>query len=185
MKPSVNLAIAAFGMSGLAAPALAQQERTTPMLDQGTREISIAGRIELPGLDRVDYDLDGSFGYFLRDGWEVGARIGASDFGGADRVDIGGFTEWNFRRESDLVPYIGAGIALATVSLDDGLGLSTELDDDGFVFDMEAGVKYFVRPYMAITAGIDFQFSPDDIFATDDSIEDNLTSLNLGMRYYF
>lgn len=172
---------------GIAVPVAAQQERSTPLLDQGTREFSVSGRIELPGLDEVDYDLDGSYGYFIRDGWEVGAEIGASDFGGGtDRADIGGFTEYNFRRENNLVPFVGAGIGLISLSVDEDLVVGTPLDDDdGLVFDVEGGVKWFLRPYMALSAAIDFRFSTDDVFATGDEIEDNLTSLKLGMRYYF
>lgn len=156
------------------------------MLDRGTRELSIAGRIEAPGLDELNYDLDGSYGYFFRDGWEVGAQVSASDFGGADRFDISGFTEYNFMRDSNLVPYVGAGIGLASVDFDGGVGVGTPLDDeDGVVFDVEGGVKWFIEPYMALSSAIDFKFSPDDVFATDDEIEDNLTSIKLGMRYYF
>lgn len=182
---SINLGIALLGMSGIAAPAVAQQDDGTPLLDRGTRELSISGRLEAPGLDELDYDLDGSYGYFFRDGWEAGVEVAASDFGGTDRFDIAGFTEYNFMRESNLVPYIGAGIGLVTVDIDDGIGLSTDLDEDSTVFDIEGGVKWFVQPYMAITGAIDFKFSPDDVFATGDEIEDNLTSLKLGMRYYF
>jgi hypothetical protein len=53
------------------------------------------------------------------------------------------------------------------------------------VFDVETGIKWFVRPYMAITTSIDFKVATDDIFATDNAIEDNLTSVRLGMRFYF
>lgn len=169
-------------------PGFAQDSDGTPMLDAGTQEFSIAGRLEFPDFDRFDYDLDGSYGYFVADGWEIGTKIGGSNFGGGtDRFDIGGFTEYNFNRESWIVPYVGAGLGLATVSFDDdGFDSSTDLDDEnGLVFDAEAGVKWFIQPYMAVSTAINFEVATDDIYATDDSVEDNLTSVQVGMRFYF
>lgn len=180
------IAIAVCGFAA-GAPALAQESGWEPMLDQGTQEISIAGRLEFPDFKKLDYDLDGSYGYFIRDGWEVGTRIGASDFGGVDRVDVGVFTEYNFNRDKHWVPYVGAAIGIGSVSFDDGdFDSSTELnDDEGAIFDVQVGVKWFLRPYMAISTAINFQFATEDVFATDDSIEDNLTTLQIGMRFYF
>jgi len=167
--------------------ALAQDANWTPMLDKGTKEVSIAGRLEFPDFEKIDYDLDGSYGYFIRDGWEIGAQIGAADFGGVDRIDVGVFTEYNFNRDSRWVPYLGAAIGLGSVSFDDGdFDTETDLnDDEGAVFDIEAGIKWFVRPYMAISTAINFQFATDDVFATDNSLDDNLTTLQVGMRFYF
>ncbi len=167
--------------------ATAEETDWKPMLDKGTKEISVSGRLEFPDFEKLDYDLNGSFGYFLVDGWELGARIGAADAGGVDRVDVGVFTEYNFMRESWWVPYLGAAIGLGTVSFDDGdFDSESDLDDgDGAVFDIEAGVKWFIRDYMAISTAINFQFATDDIYATDDSLEDNLTTLLIGMRFYY
>lgn len=184
MKSSrICLAIAG---SLLATPALSQNDDDTPMLDQGTRELSIAGRIDIPELDELDYDLDGSYGYFFRDGWEAGIQISAADFGGQDRVELTGFTEYNFMRDRQWVPYIGGGIGLVSADFDDDVTLATPIDDeDGLIFDVEGGVKYFMRPYMAVSFAIDFKFATEEIFETDEAIEDNLNSIKIGMRFYF
>jgi opacity protein-like surface antigen len=164
----------------------AAQERETPMLDRGTQEMSVAGRIDIPELDEIDYDLDGSYGYFLRDGWEIGVQVSAADYDGQDRVELSGFTEYNFRRQSKWVPYVGAGLGLVSADFDDDISLGTPIDDDdGLLFDVEGGVKYFMRPYMALSAAIDFKFSTEDVFETGEEIEDNLSSIKIGMRYYF
>jgi opacity protein-like surface antigen len=180
-----SMILAALGLSA-SMPGFAQDSDGTPMLDRGTQELSLAGRLEFPDFDRLDYDLNVSYGYFFADGWEVGTEIGASDFGGVDRADISAFTEYNFNRESWIVPYIGAGIGVATVSFDDNdFDTGTDLDDGGLIFDVETGVKWFIKPYMAISTAIDFQVATDDIYATDDAVEDNLTSVQVGMRFYF
>lgn len=178
--------LATFGTTVLTGTAAAQQERTTPMLDRGTQEFSVSGTLDIPESDELDYDIDASYGYFLRDGWEVGVRVAAADIEGADRVELGGFTEMNFRRNQTVVPFVGAGISLATAEFDDKIVLGTPIDDeDGLIFDIEGGAKFFLRPYMAISASIDFKFATDDVFETDDAIEDNLSSIRVGMRYYF
>jgi hypothetical protein len=155
-------------------------------LDKGTQELSLSGRLEAPGSGHINYDIDASYGYFIRDGWEVGVQALAADFGGMDRIEIAGFSEYNFKRRSNMVPYVGGAIGLVSADFGDNVVLSSTLDDnDGLVFDMEGGVKFFVRPYMAISLAIDFKFSTDDVFATKDSVDDNLTSIKIGMRYYF
>ena len=171
----------------VASPVLAQDAGDqTPMLDRGVRELSIAGRIDLPEFDELDYDLDGSYGYFFQDGWEAGIQVSAADFGGQDRLEISGFTEYNFRREQRWVPYVGGGIGLISADFDEDVTVGTPInDEDGLLFDVEGGVKYFVEPYMAISFAIDFKFSTEDVFETDEEIEDNLSSIKIGMRYYF
>jgi hypothetical protein len=179
--------LATLGLTLTATGAKAQDdERSTPMLDRGTQELSVAGTIDVPALDELDYDIDGSYGYFFRDGWEVGARLSAADVGGADRIEIGGFTEFNFHRDRTLVPYVGAGIGLVSADFDDEIVLGTPIDDeDGLVFDVEGGGKFFLRPYMAISLAINFKVSTEDVFETDDAIEDSLNTIKIGMRYYF
>lgn len=168
-----------------AGSAWAQDDGDTPMLDRGTREFGIAGQIEIVESDEIDYDIDGSYGYFFRDGWEAGIQVSAADFGGQDRIELSGFTEYNFRRDRKWVPYIGGGLGLISADFDDDISIGTPIDDDdGLTFNVEGGAKYFVRPYMAISLSIDFTVATEDIFETDDEIEDNLSSIKIGMRYY-
>lgn len=170
----------------ISVPARAADDAWRPMLDRGTKELSVSGQLEFPDFDKLDYDLDASYGYFIRNGWELGVQVGASDFGGTDRIDVGVFTEYNFNRQKRWIPFIGAGIALGSVDFDDGIDASTELnDEEGAIFNVETGIKWFVRPYMAISTSIDFKVATEDIFATDEEIEDNLTSVRIGMRFYF
>jgi hypothetical protein len=179
--------LAILGSTMAASAALAQDgERTTPMLDDGTQELSVAGTIDIPESDEIDYDIDGSYGYFIRDGLEIGVEVSGSDIDGADRLEIGGFTEYNFRRDQMLVPYVGGGLGLVSADFDETIELDTPIDgEDGAVFNIEGGVKFFLTPYMAISTAIDFSVSTEDVFETDDAIEDNLTSFKVGMRYYF
>ena len=157
-----------------------------PMLERGTQELSLSGTLDLPDLDELDYDIEGSYGYFFRDGWEAGVAVSAADLGGQDRIEVGAFTEYNFRRNQTLVPYVGGGLGIISADFGDDVVLGTPIDDeDGLVFNVEGGVKFFLRRYMAISASIAFKVSTEDVFETDEAIEDSLNSIRIGMRYYF
>lgn len=187
MRAAAMTRLAILGSAMAASATLAQEsERTTPMLDDGTQELSVGGTIDLPESDEIDYDIEGSYGYFIRDGLEIGVEINAADFDGADRIELSGFTEYNFMRDQNLVPYVGGGLGLVSADFDETIEVDTTLDDgDGAIFNIEGGVKFFLRPYMAISTSIDFSVSTDDVFETDEAIEDNLTSFRIAMRYYF
>lgn len=164
------------------------QNSDRPLLDQGTKELALSGTVEFPDFDEVDFNVDASYGYFLRDGWELGVRVLGSDLGGVERFDISGFTEYNFNRNTNMVPFVGASVGVADFSYDDGtLTGTTELDNDdtATVIEAQAGIKWFVRPYMAVSTAIGFNISSDDVFATGDELADNLTRFRVGLRYYF
>lgn len=159
------------------------------MLDQGTKELGLSGMLEWPDFDEIDFDIDVTYGYFVRDGWEVGGRVLGADVSGVERFDISVFTEYNFNRQSNMVPFIGASVGVAEVSFpDSGLDVDSTLgfdDEEATVFGIQGGIKWFLRPYMAISTSIAFNVSTDDIYAADDELKDNLTRFRLGLRYYF
>lgn len=174
----------------VSATSLYAQDNGQPMLQQGTKELALSGTIEIPEIDELDFDIDASYGYFIRNGWEIGVRALGSDLGGIERFNFGGFTEYNFNRRTNMVPFIGASVGIATVSFDGLSNIDTTStlapnDENSTVFGIQAGVKWFVRPYMAISTSIGFDVSTDDIYLADDSLEDNLTRFRLGLRYYF
>lgn len=164
-------------------------ENTRPLLDQGTKELALAGTIEIPEFEEIDFDIDASYGYFVRDGWEIGGRIIGADLGGVERFELGLFTEYNFNRQSNVVPFIGVAVSVADVTFDEGsFDTSSPLtpdDENATVFGVQGGVKWFVKPYMAVSTSIAFNVSTDDIYQADNELADNLTRFRIGLRYYF
>ncbi|MEX0617993.1 MAG: hypothetical protein WDZ76_10385 [Pseudohongiellaceae bacterium] len=159
-----------------------------PMIMQGNQELALSGSIDVPDFDEIDFDIDASYGYFFRDGWEVGARAIGADIGGVERFDFSVFTEYNFNRNSHIVPFVGASVGLATVNFDGDFDVDSTLgfdDDEATVFGFTGGIKWFIRDYMAVSTSIGFSVSTDDIYAADDELVDNLTTFRIGLRYYF
>lgn len=170
----------------IAGTAVAQQ--VNPMLSEGTRELSLSGNLEFPEFEEIDFDINASYGYFISDGWEVGGQVVGADIAGIERFDVGIFTEYNFNRGSNMVPFVGASVGIATASFDSDFDLDTTLgvdDEEATVFSFSGGIKWFVRDYMAVSTSIGFNVSTDDIYAADDELADNLTRFKIGLRYYF
>ncbi len=154
------------------------------MLQAGTQELSIGGRIDWEDFEDIEYTLQASYGWFIADGWEFGLTGSFEDQNDVRNITLGVFTEYNFNRDSRWVPFIGVSAewALSNFSSD-----FDDLDDDisTAVFGGEIGLKYFFRPNIAVSGSFQFNWSPDDIYAVDDEIKESATTLLIGMRFYF
>ena len=162
-------------------------QSSEPLLTKGTKELALSGTIEVPEFEEIDFDIDASYGFFIRDGWEIGIRALGSDVAGVERVSLSGFTEYNFNRSSNIVPFVGLSVGLTDVDFEN-LDFDSTLrpgDDRSTVFGLQTGIKWFVRPYMAITTSIGFNVSTEDIYLADNAFHDNLTRFRIGLRYYF
>lgn len=167
-------------------PGLINVDSGAPMLSQGTQELGVGGSLDFN--DGIAWDLNLSYGWFVKDNWEVGLTL---DWNGEDGdvfqdSRIGAFTEYNFSTGTKWVPYVGVAATYAS-SGDryDVVNNQTIGGTDGFAFTGELGVKYFFRSNMAIYGAVNFSWSPDDVFGVADEIKDNLTQVEIGMRFYF
>lgn len=173
-------------VAGLSSPLLLAQS-SEPMLTKGTKELALAGTIEIPEFEEIDFDIDASYGFFIKDGWEIGVRALGADVGGVERLSLSGFTEYNFNRSSNIVPFVGMSVGITDVNFEN-LDFDSTLrpgDDKSTVFGLQTGIKWFVRPYMAISTSIGFDVSSEDIYLADNAFADNLTRFRIGLRYYF
>ena len=142
-----------------------------PMLSAGTQELGISGSLNLDNV--TTYSLDLSYGYFVRDNWEIGVTGEMIGNNSNRDFNVGFFTEYNFATGSKWVPFVGG----AVVWNDVGLG---NIDDDGLAFRGTLGLKYFLRSHMAIAISTGFDWHPDN--ATDVDLAPNF---DIGMRFYF
>lgn len=157
-----------------------------PMLAAGTQELGIGGSVDLN--DGIAWDLNLTYGWFIKDNWEVGFSV---DWAGEDSDILrdsrfGLFTEYNFATGTKWVPYVGLGVSYAA-SGDrfDSVNDQEVAGVEGIAFSGELGIKYFIRSHMAVYGGVNFSWSPDDVFGVADEIGDNLTNIEIGMRFYF
>ena len=175
------------GLASMPGKAFSIGDGALPDLSAGTQEFGIAGNVQFGG-DTV-YNVDISYGYFFKDNWEVGFNTLIQGSDSQFTLGLGLFTEYNFDLDSKWVPFIGASVGLATLNTDDGGSISSNFEtvDDvtSVTFGGVFGIKYFFRENIAITASVDFQFSPDDVFGGVEDASESSSNINIGTRFYF
>jgi opacity protein-like surface antigen len=99
---------------------------------------------------------------------------------------------WDIETGSPVTPYLGAGIGVALVSMNDvgALGLTLADDDDTvFAYQFAAGVAFDLNPSMALDLGYRFFATTDPEFTDPDGVKFDSEymshNLSLGLRYTF
>ena len=170
-----------------------------PMLEAGTRELTVQGNFDLEGGSDFQWNLAIGYGYFLTDGWEIGINGNFSDRGSLESYGAAVFTEYNFNRQSRWVPYIGASVGWQQSDYD---GTLRVIEDDGEIIGLERidgkedavtvtaylGLKYFISRNIAIAGQLQGTWAGEDLFGDGsdvDDFDDWRTSFVIGMRFYF
>ncbi len=157
-------------------------------LPEGTQEFGVQGAAKI-GSD-WDVTLNGSYGVFIRDNWQVGGTttVSAKDHNDELSAKFGAFTEYNFVNSTQWVPYIGAAAEVAGLSFsENGVDGNVGEEGDSWALNIElaAGIKYFVSPNIAISAEMNYNIATDDIDFSSDKASNSLTNFVIGTRYYF
>jgi len=151
----------------------------TPNLDQGTKVLEGAGTINLMS-DETAIQL--AYGKFVADGIEVGAVAGLFDNDAYMSTELGLRAEYNFVRDSALVPFVSGGVTWSNVEADDN-----DIDTDAAVFPLGAGLKYFLRDEVALAVNGSYLMATDDIFvdSEDDEVQSDEFRILFSVRYFF
>ena len=153
-----------------------------PLLQRGVKELALSGSFDFEQEGNPAIDLTGRYGYFIQNLLEVGgfAEI-AGDFDDVFRYGLGGFAELHFSPiMASAVPYLGADLSLAFVDTD------LAEDNAALVFRPRAGVKWFLREYVAIDTGFFVALATDDLFQNNrNDLDPYDIGLRLGLRVYF
>lgn len=143
-----------------------------PMLAPGVQELGVSGFLNWE--DKATYALQLSYGRFVTSNWMVGGQIGIdgqnSDAGGA----IGIFVEYNHLTGTQWVPFVGVSFEYNRLNYDDS-------NLNSFRAGAELGVKYFLRPNMALSLAAGGAWNSNTAPDSDDFQK----QVNLGLRYYF
>lgn len=157
--------------------------QVTPNLDQGTKSLQMSGSLDTdhPLDTQVTFEI--GYGYFVMDGLQIGAVGGIQDNDLITTYELGAAAEYNFLMDSQLVPFVGAGILWAGAEVDTA---GPNPDEDGAVGRLSAGVKYFIRDSVGIALDGAYDIASEDIFTNQDGDqEDTNFQVLLGIRFYF
>ncbi|UTV28485.1 outer membrane beta-barrel protein [Photobacterium atrarenae] len=154
-------------------------------LSKGTQEFGLQGSLDLDYVDDYLFLLNTSYGYFIRDDWEIGGVLDLNMSDSTQEFQIGFFTEYNFTNTSNWVPYLGTAFQVANLSGSDGDFDFDFEDATALNVKFSGGVKYFINTNVAISAEVNYNIATDDINVTKDGVEDSFTRFVFGTRFYF
>ena len=170
---------------------------------EGNRELGVSGTIDFDTVDDTLIDLNFTYGYFVADFLEMGARVGLTDSDTYSQWRLGGFTEYHLYYDSPLVPFFGGSIDIAGASVElpgrsatvvagnsDVAGTrivvgKVDEDNTAIVLGVVAGVKYFLNEDVAISSALNLEFATDDIFPADKDVDSTNWDIEFGLRFYF
>ncbi len=150
------------------------------MLSQGTWELDVSGNYDHRSAAGKSFWTALGVGYFVVDNLEV-AVAGAyiyNDYQTGYHPAVG--IQYNIDLGMKLVPFFGGDL---------GWGYWDNKNADnqnGFVYGIDAGLKYFLVENVALSASVHANWSNDDLWVEDEGkMVNNDLSRNLGLRFYF
>lgn len=172
------LAVAALMTGGVFA-ADKESGGVTPNLDKGTKVLEGAGYILVMG-DELHIQL--AYGQFVADGFELALLAGLRDNDQYMSTELGARAEYNFDRDSALVPFLSTSLVWADAEADD-----SGIDTDAGVFSAGGGVKYFLRDDLALAVDGSYLIATDDVFvdSEDGEVQDDEVRILFSVRHYF
>ena len=154
-------------------------------LNEGVQEFGLQGFVDFDYKDDYLVNLGTSYGYFVRDNWEVGGVLDINASGAAKNFALGAFTEYNFSNESNWTPYVGIAGQIATLKVDEETTSLKGKDVTAFQFTGKLGIKYFINRNVAISVEVNHAMATDDVNLGSNEVKKSFTRLLLGTRFYY
>jgi hypothetical protein len=150
------------------------------LLPAQMRELGFTGLIDFDSAAGTLFDFGVFFGYFFTDGFEMGLEAAVRNDDLADFWSTGVRAEYNFDLGTALVPYLGLSLSYGEVDSD-------VIRDTGSaaILGGQAGVKYFLTEYLALSAALVLQGATDEVFPNDDEVETTNSEVQFGIRCFF
>ena len=177
MKLNALSSLALFAVAALAIPSTLSAKR----IDAGT--VEIGGNLYFDTDTAFSSSLDMGLlgGYYVADGWLVGADFQLHDDDYTSTYDISLIGEHSFELgDADTIvpwiPYIGASIGYASSDF------KNEDDLSGVVFGLHGGIKLMLTEDLAVDFSLHGKFGTDDVFYGDDGPTSTDLSIRIGLR---
>src|SRR4030095_3830722 len=144
----------------------------------GDNEVLVSGGVfHQQNTDSGSFNLDGSYGYFLSPGWELGIRQAFSYSFVENARDIwtattAPFVNYNFRLGETVVPYLGAFIGAA-------------YNDDIFngLLGPNAGIKLYFLPQTFVNIGYRYEVIFNQLSKIDNGFSHGNHVANIGVGF--
>lgn len=150
------------------------------VISKDTQELRLQGTLDPTSVNGSDIRVNVSYGYFFEDNVQAGARVDIEDNDRVSRIGLGGFAEFNFDTETDLMPFGEFYAGLANVDVEGSGG-----DNLAGIIELRAGAKYFLSENVAVAAAGVFAYATEKIYPDKSKLRDVDAFIELSIRCYF
>ena len=155
-----------------------------PRTERGAKELSVHVSLDFEGAVGDTISADAGWGWFVRDGLALRGIVSyailedvAGDESDFRTLELGAAFEHHFRRDRQLVPYVGVGAGWRKTEFAD-------VSRSGPVYGPRAGLKVFLADNVALDLELVYRFAGDDVFVNDFVVEDTDLASAIGLRVY-
>jgi hypothetical protein len=155
------------------------------MIFAGTNEIGISGILDVDTIDGTLIEVDGTWGRFIRDYWEAGIIVGVASSDSLQRFRGGVFTDYIFDLGGAILPFIGFSLNLFAADVDFERFNGPSGSETAYGTGFSMGMMGFLSREVALSFGLELNWASQNVFLTEDSVEDSDIRFKLGLRYFF
>ena len=155
------------------------------MIFAGTNEIGISGILDVDTIDGTLIEVDGTWGRFIRDYWEVGIIGGVASSDSLSRFRGGGFTDYIFDFGGAVFPYLGFSLNLFAADVDFKRFNGPSGSEIAYGTGLSMGLMGFLSREIALSFGLELNWASQDVFLTADDVDDSDIRFKFGLRYFF
>ena len=170
----------------------------------GFNNINTKSKVDNKTIDDGDkystFNLTPSMGYFVANNLAVGLDLGFVSITEkyedykfvTSTLSLMPTVTYYFKKESNIAPYLGAGVGYASISEKESIGsYSEKTTNDGFAWKAKGGVVYLITPSIGVDLGLsygevsnneDVSFNGGKIKATNKT---STLGINAGFSFFF
>ena len=166
--------------------AMASSAFGAALIAKGANELTVAGSFDFATESGTRLDFGGRYAYFFWDRTAIGIQGAVFNNDAMHQFGIGGTVAYNFKLSedfkplfgTDFVPYVGGSVCYRHSRL-------FSEKENAFVFGGEAGAKFFLTDFTALTLSLVGELATEEIYADDLEATNKDLRMMLGMRFYF
>lgn len=147
---------------------------------KGTSELGLSGTFDFETESGMRMQGSLFYGYFIRDALQIGGMVDFQKDDDFTAWSLGPRVEYNADIGVEMVPFAAASLRIATVD-----GPSEYGDKTALVLGGEAGLKFFLNEYFAISGALKLDLATDDLYPNDDDFDQHDVRFELGVRTFF
>jgi hypothetical protein len=147
---------------------------------EGTSELGLSGLVDFETASGTLVQGSVFYGYFVQDALQVGGMVEVWHDDDITAWTLGPRVEQNFDIGIELVPFLAASLRFAAID-----GLPESDSKNALILGGEAGAKFFLNEYFAISAALKLDLATDDIYPSEKDYDQHDIRIEFGVRTFF